>query len=128
MGAEGRSKMSSGGESPDADTFGRNFELGRVRTNVAHGALRIVDLNRMMVRRVTILHNEGGDAQIVEPIGHLPAFMIHREEGVGATGKYQNSSTGVAPLRKVNCDFWIVAICRSSRAGSTVGPKRNRRG
>jgi hypothetical protein len=66
---------------------GRNVELGGARTDEAHGALRIVDLNRMMIRRITILHNEGGNAQVVEPIGDLFAFVVYREEGVGADGE-----------------------------------------
>ena len=64
---------------------GIDAPVGRVRAHHADGALRVAELDRMVVARPEpVAQHEGGDAERVEVARDLAAFVVRRERTVAA--------------------------------------------
>jgi hypothetical protein len=71
-------RVSSGGKSHHAQAIRRDSELHGAGTHQANGALRIAELDGMVIARAQpVFQYEGGDAHGIEPGGDLAAFFVH---------------------------------------------------
>src|SRR5580704_11341079 len=116
--------MAARGEAHDADAVGRNVEFGRARTNQANGALRVAQLDWMVIARAkTIREDESGHAERVEPVRYLPPFVVRSEKLIRASGSDNHGRPRRLPVpgREI-LDGGFVGFLRTLGAGSVVFP------
>src|SRR5581483_828128 len=91
VGGRSRGKMPAGGKAHHTYAAGRYAEFGGARPHQANGALRISQLNRMMVARTQpVFENKRGDSQRVQPVCHLASLVVRSEVQVAAARRHYN--------------------------------------
>ena len=106
-------EVAAGAEAEDADAVGLETPLGGVMTDQAHGALGVLQRGGFGMLVVApwhaVLENDAGDAQSVEVIGDLGAFVFDGQDAVAAAGADQNGGA-VGLLGLVNRDGGIADV------------------
>ena len=82
--------MAAGGEPHDADALWVDAVALGIGANVTDGALHVMKLDREVVAFAAepIVEHKGADAEAVEELGRLHAFMIRGQTAVTTAGAY----------------------------------------
>ena len=126
--ARGGREVSARREAHDADAARVELQRRRERTHVADRALRVHQHHGVMVfRPEPVLEHEGGDANHVHPLGHLLAFVIHRQPHVAAARTHDHRRPGRRRLlRIIRRQRRHILIGRALRERRAAGPEWNR--
>ena len=106
----------------------RNAELLRARAHEANGALRVAELDRVMVSGTEpVLEDERRHAGGIEQVRDLPSLVIRRERAISAAGR--DDDRGARRLaRAENRQRRPIGHPLAQRAGRAVGPEEHRSG
>src|SRR5690348_6145060 len=109
--------MSSSGKAHHSQTIGRDAELLCAAAHQSNRTLRISKLDRMVIlRSKPIFQNKGCDAESIQPVGHLSAFMVHSKVCIGATRRNDDCGANAGPVRLVQGNGWLVLIGLAERS------------
>src|SRR5579859_4869837 len=117
-------QMAPGGEPQDANAIFGDAELLRTGAYHTNGTLRIAEFHWMVVARPeAILEHERGDAERVEPVGDLAAFVVVGQPAIAAAGTDDDGrGNGIAP-GKEDGQGGAVAVFVAKGAGRISGPE-----
>ena len=128
VGAGGRRQVSARREAHHADAIGGKAELLRPRAHETNRALRIAELDRMVIPRPEpVLEDEGGHAGRVQQVRDLPSLVIRGEGAVAAARRDDDRRAG-GLARAVERQRRPIGILLSERSGRAVGPEEHRLG
>ena len=126
--AEDDSEMRTGGEAQDADTIGVDPPFGGVSASDPHGSLGVFEVGgilRVVVGKGnTILHQDAGHADGVEPGTYLGAFKVVGEKSIAATGKDEDRGTRILRVfRTIKSERGRADVCEAYQrfSGSDIG-------
>jgi hypothetical protein len=95
MSSGGGGEMAACGKSHHADAVRIDAEFLGAGTHQANGALGIAEFDGMVVLgSEAVLEDERGDAEGVQPVGFLAAFVIGGEPSVAAAGSDDDRGAG----------------------------------
>src|SRR3954447_23752331 len=113
-------KMTSGGEAHDSDSRRIEAPFGRMRSKRSERALRIAELDRVVIRRSQpVAQHECCNPKRVEEIRDLPSFVIRCEAAICAA-RTDDHRGRIRPdlTRKVHRQRWDVRLFSAERAWS----------
>ncbi len=110
VGAKEDSEVGAGGEAHDADVGGIEVPVGGMGAGEAHGLLGVFEIGGVggIVAGVavglgySVLDEDAGDADGVEPVAGVEAFAVPGEDAVAAAGEDEDGGSGVLAVRRVD--------------------------
>src|SRR5208283_1370838 len=102
---EGGGKVGAGGEAENADPVRVDVPIGGMGADDTESSLGILESSRRLGIGpgigYAVFEQDTGNAGGVEPVTHLGAFQVDRQNVVAAAGKGGNGGAGVLPLGRV---------------------------
>ncbi len=110
MGAEEDGEIGAGGEAHHTDVGGVEVPVGGVGAGEAHGLLRVFEIRGVggVVASIalglgdSVLDEDAGDADGVEPVAGVGAFAVGDEDAVAAAGEDEDGGAGVLAVGRVD--------------------------
>ncbi len=122
--------MAAGGKAHDADAVRQHAVLGGFGAHGADGALRVAQFDGMMIARAEpVLEHKGRDADRVEPLRDLRAFIVQRQMRIPAAGADDDGGAGAAAFgHQAGRERGLIGVGGAERAGSAIRPEQLRLG